>query len=151
MTQITRRELLTAGTVVVVAAGVPLRLALAESEFAAKGLPHRPPTLVPNIDRVAYLGIGRFQSQVGTRFRIQTQLRRATRARLVSVTDLAPRAAHGECFRLLFRTRVHQRIAEQGTYGVSHPQLGRFALFLVPMEEERRVAYCEAVVNRLDG
>lgn len=54
-----------------------------------------------------------------------------------------------ECFSLLFRDTG--RIAlKQGSYLIKHPQLGSFALFLVPMKSNGAGSSYEAVFNRAD-
>jgi len=148
---LTRREVLVAGTAVVVSVGLPMRIAGATGGKRPTPTVVGPEPHVPGIDRVAYFTMARFQASVGTRFHIQTSARRRIRAKLVSVTDLAPGSVNGECFSLLFRTRARRRLLDQGTFEVEHRELGRFALFLVPMERGRRRAFCEAVVNRLQA
>lgn len=69
-------------------------------------------------------------------------------ARLVSIESLgSPGAAPDaeQCFRLLFEAPA--QALPQRTFCVSHPHLGRFALFVSPNDAEGRIV--EAVFNRL--
>jgi hypothetical protein len=66
---------------------------------------------------------------------------------LTRVGDM-PSPQGGECFTLLFRggTRAHT----QDTYALSHPALGKFKLFLVPVGTDKYGAQGYlATINRL--
>lgn len=98
------------------------------------------------------LDLGEFKRCCGQKFRLrgdlgQTVLELLTAARSgPAARDLDP--VH-ECFMLTFR-RVHGAAVSQGTYALSNPSVGRFALFVVPNGDAQR-QYYTAVINRSTG
>ena len=90
-----------------------------------------------------------FAPLVGEDFAFEKSALETTNARLVGVEDLEgmiPGQDREGAFRLLFRSAAGQALAQE-TFSVSHPRLGRFALFVSPNDAEGRVA--EAIFNRL--
>ena len=69
--------------------------------------------------------------------------------RLAEVNDLIGKAGKGESFSLLFRGSANPPL-KQGTYRFTHPNLGAFLLFLVPVGQPLPdgSAHYEAVFNR---
>jgi hypothetical protein len=90
-----------------------------------------------------------FAPLVGHEFAFEKSALENTGARLVSVEALAsklPGQDEEGAFRLVFQTGPEDSL-ETRTFSVSHPKLGRFALFVSPNDAEgRRV---EAIFNRL--
>lgn len=90
-----------------------------------------------------------FLPLVGEEFRFESGPFEAKPARLVRVAAAGQGASQVESegvFRLEFEPAVAGTIAQE-TYTVTHPALGRFALFVSPNDGEGRVV--EAVFNRL--
>lgn len=154
-----RRELLrgTGALVAVSALGAGGALGLLESpdEALAAGL-----TVEPSGElfaALAALSYASFAPAVGTPFRLRDDTGRSILTRLVRAEAInspvsasaAPAAAGGECFRLEFESRSRTRRFGQGTYRVSHRDLGRFALFLVPAGETNGRPHLQAIINRL--
>jgi len=132
-----RREFLKRGTLVALAAGVPL--ALTEK---ASGM---------GTSKVAGLNMAAFKSQLGTNFSINHQSSKV-KIKLVDVTNFASRkqtAAGKEGFSLLFRG-PQEATLKQDTYLIEHEQLGMFSFLVVPVRtKDTRAPHYEAVINRL--
>lgn len=132
-----RREFLKRGTLVALAAGVPLALtekALGTTKSTAAGL-----------------NLASFKSQLGTSFQINYQASKV-KITLVDVANFASRkqaAAGKEGFSLLFRGPKEMPL-KQDTYLIEHEQLGMFSFLVVPVgtKDTRNLQY-EAVINRL--
>ena len=97
------------------------------------------------------ISFAEFQSAVGSRFSILRRSNDSVRLELVEA-KLAP--AHfatrqsSESFSLLFR-KHGAAVLSQDTYSFDHPRLGRFDLFIVPVNRRDAGARCyEAVFNR---
>ena len=132
-----RREFLKRGTLVALAAGVPL--ALTENAFGTtKSTP-------------AGLSMASFKSQLGTNFQINHQASKV-KIKLVDVANFASRkqtAAGKEGFSLLFRG-PQETTLKQDTYLIEHEKLGMFSFLVVPVRtKDTRAPYYEAVINRL--
>lgn len=131
-----RREFLKRGTLVALAAGVPL--ALTEKAFG-------------NAKTAAGLNMASFKSQLGTSFQINYQASKV-KFTLVGVANFASRketAAGKEGFSLLFRG-PQEATLKQDTYLIEHEQLGMFSFLVVPVgANDKRAPRYEAVINRL--
>lgn len=132
-----RREFLKRGTLVALAAGVPLGLteiALGTTKSTAAGL-----------------NMASFKSQLGTSFQINHQASKV-KITLVDVANFASRkqaAAGKEGFSLLFRGPKETTL-KQDTYLIEHEQLGMFSFLVVPVgTKDTRGPHYEAVINRL--
>ena len=132
-----RREFLKRGTLVALAAGVPL--ALTEKAFGTTK------------STAAGLNMEAFKSQLGTSFHINHQASKVN-FKLVDVTSFASRkqtAAGKEGFSLLFRGPKETAL-KQDTYLIEHEQLGMFSFLVVPVgTKDARGPHYEAVINRL--
>jgi cytochrome bd-type quinol oxidase subunit 2 len=135
----TRREFLKRGTLMALAAGVPL--ALTEK---ASGM-------VNATSQTAGLTLAAFKSQLGSSFFINNENGKV-KTRLVAVTSFATRkqtAAGKEGFSLVFRGPQDATL-NQDTYLIEHEELGMFSFLIVPVwARDARSAYYEAVINRL--
>lgn len=97
----------------------------------------------------AALSRSSFTPLVGQDFAFEKSALETANVRLVGVEDLEgmlPGQDREGAFRLVFRGAEGQALGQQ-TFSVSHPRLGRFALFVSPKDAEGRVA--EAIFNRL--
>jgi uncharacterized protein DUF6916 len=131
-----RREFLKRGTLMALAAGVPLSLTEKASGMSTKA---------------AGLNMASFKSQLGTTFLINHQASKV-KITLVDVSDFASRkqsAAGKEGFSLLFRGPKEATLA-QDTYLIEHELLGMFSFLVVPVGiKNTRAPHYEAVINRL--
>lgn len=136
-----RRDFLKRGTVVALAAGVPLTMA--QKAFGAERSPS---------SAASSLSKEHFLTQLNKRFVIgqgQTQVT----TELVNVSDIkpakggvAPRRG-GEGFTLTFKG---ERGLLQDTYMIENAKLGKFSMFIVPVNKQAdSIVTYEAVVNRL--
>ena len=132
-----RREFLKRGTLMALAAGVPL--SLTEKAFGTTK------------STAAGLNMAAFKSQLGTSFHINHQASKVN-FKLVDVTSFASRkqtAAGKEGFSLLFRGPKETTL-KQDTYLIEHEQLGMFSFLVVPVGTKGAHApHYEAVINRL--
>lgn len=136
-----RRSFLKNGTLVALAAGVPLGL-------AEKVVP-RNAIATP----AAGLGLTQagFEAQLNTKFLINEGSAKVE-VKLVEVTGLRSLkviAREKEGFSLLFRGSQATNLKQQ-TYLIEHPKLGLFSFLIVPvMSKDESARYYEAVINRL--
>ena len=93
----------------------------------------------------SYLRLATYAPLVGSSFRIQREGERRFTAKLVSAERIQ---GDGEAFSLLFRGGAP---TEQSTYTLSHPSVGSFPLFLVPVGARRKSQDLQAVVYRIAG
>ena len=132
-----RREFLKRGTLMALAAGVPL--SLTEKAFGTTK------------STAAGLNMAAFKSQLGTSFHINHQASKVN-FKLVDVTSFASRkqtAAGKEGFSLLFRGPKETTL-KQDTYLIEHEQLGMFSFLIVPVRtRDTSAAHYAAVINRL--
>lgn len=135
-----RRDFLKKGSLVALAAGVPMSVAgkvsaNALSDAAASGF---------------HLNQADFAAQLNTKFEIGTKPVKIA-ANLVAVSDLPSKTPERrrEGFSLLFKAD-RTRLLKQNTYVLNHNKLGTFSLLLVPMasKDDSSIHY-EAVINRL--
>ena len=134
-----RREFLKRGTLMALAAGVPL--SLTEKAFG----------MGTQTSTTAGLTLTSFKSQLGTSFFISNETA-TVKTTLVSVKSFASRkqtAAGKEGFSLLFRGPKEATL-KQDTYLIEHEQLGMFSFLVVPVgTKDTRAPHYEAVINRL--
>ena len=133
-----RRDFLKRGTLMALAAGVPLSLTERASGMSTSS-------------SAVGLNMAAFKSQVGTNFVINNQASKV-KFTLVNVNDFASRkqsAAGKEGFSLLFRGPQENRL-DQNTYLIEHKELGMFSFLVVPVRtRDTRAPHYEAIVNRL--
>ena len=100
----------------------------------------------PNaVTDIASLTRSRFLPCVGDEFLFETRPLEHKRVKLAKVEALGQGDPHEGRFRLLFEAAGGGLVQE--TYTVSHPALGRFALFVSPNDAQGRVI--EAIFNRV--
>jgi hypothetical protein len=158
---ISRRKFLMAGSAVALAAGFPLKNALtsAQQQNIASPSPRQNSAKEGTgaLSKTRAAGLATFtkvvfMAQVNTTFRLQTKLAKPVDMRLIEVKDTGPipdqQKSGKECFSLVFRGQPGLR---QNTYMIEHAALGKFALLLVPVGQDRKGSYYEAVVNRLNS
>lgn len=135
-----RRDFLKTGSLVALAAGVPMGLAekvMGREHFAfSSGL---------GLSKAA------FMAQLNTDFLI-SDAGATSRVKLVSVKDL-PRVqsfdSKKEGFSLLFRGEQISPL-KQNTYLIEHSRLGTFSFLLVPvMTKDKSAPHYEAIINHL--
>jgi len=133
-----RRNFIKTGTMVALAAGVPLgiaeKVAVASSGSSASG----------NV-----LNKAAFENALNTKFLINVN-RSKVSVKLVEVQDLgSERTGRREAFSLTFRGEDLKSL-NQNTYVIEHERLGTFSFLLVPMgRDDRDRPRYEAVINRL--
>lgn len=137
-----RRDFLKKGTIVALAAGVPLSLVQRAAGNTAPASP-----VAPEI----FQGLTKadFAAQLNTEFLVNKVPGQVT-LKLVSVTDLMGREQFSdkEGFSLMFRGELNA--LDQKTYLIEHPTLGQFSFLIVPvMGNRNRKQHYEAVINRL--
>jgi hypothetical protein len=150
---ISRRKFLGTGSLVVLAAGLPVQaLAKGVGETGSKSnsLAAGRASL-----EAARLNSEAFARCLNTKFRVQKRNSHAAILKLVEVShwqsgsSRSRDAATGrECFSVMF-LGAHNAQLDQDTYAVEHESLGSFQLLIVPMGETRQGLYYEAVFNRL--
>jgi hypothetical protein len=147
---ITRRKFLQAGTLVALAAAMPLR---ATAQQIRKGNDGNPIDQSKDVaaDPLSTYTRSTFSSYLNSIFRLYTGYSTIDVA-LVEVKDLAPGAntaqTGAECFSLLFRGG--SVALKQNTYRIEHPSLGTFPLFLTPgTADDNGAQSFVAIINRL--
>jgi hypothetical protein len=137
-----RRDFLKKGTIVALAAGVPLSLVQRAAGNSALASP---------VASELYAGLSKadFAAQLNTDFLVNKAPGQVA-LKLVSVTDLMghEQFSNKEGFSLLFRGEPNALV--QNTYQIEHPALGQFSYLIVPvMGNRNRKQQYEAVINRL--
>ena len=135
-----RREFLKRGTLMAIAAGVPLSLT---QKASAAGLTAS--------SSESNLSLAAFKSQLDTTFLIINKGSKL-KLKLIDVTNLASRkqsSAGKEGFSLVFQG-PRESVLKQNTYVIEHEQLGTFSFLLVPVKLKNQTnPNYEAVINRL--
>ena len=134
-----RRDFLKKGSLVALAAGIPL--SLVENVMAKE------PLAAPE-----GLGLSKaaFRAQLNTDFLVNDGTAKR-KVRLFAVEDLSQSNKFGngkEGFSLLFRGDQTSRLV-QNTYFIEHARLGSFSFLLVPMRNSKGAPHYEAIVNHL--
>src|SRR4030095_13727936 len=149
---ISRRRFIKSGSLVVLSAGLPLKV--------AAELLNRPGALVeagasgPTTTNGSKLNLSTFSKFVKTDFQLSGPGVATIRARLVEVRDLKSQEKgsvnekSNECFSTVFVASASAPLG-QGTYTVEHSSLGKFSMFLVPSRRSPNGIQYEAVFNRL--
>ena len=134
-----RRAFLKQGTLMALAAGVPLALTEKVSLMGT------------STSKTAGLTFASFKSQLGTSFLINHDTGKV-KTTLVDIASFASRkqtAAGKEGFTLLFRG-PRDTTLKQDTYLIEHEELGLFSLLIVPVRtKETSAPDYAAVINRL--
>ena len=146
---LSRRKFLRAGTLVAIAAGLPMKT-LADTLSQPSSL------LSTNFHPNADLSLNRetFSRYLNTKFSFALGDAKAVAVKLVEVSNLTPKtaklsAANGkECFSAVF-IGSHKTPLRQETYVVTHESMGKFAMFVVPVGGNKEGVHYEAVFNRL--
>ena len=135
-----RRDFLKRGTLMAVAAGVPLGLA---EKASGLGL--------TETSQKTGLQLASFKSQLGSNFMIHNEGSKV-RVKLIDVANLASakQAQTGkEGFSLVFKG-PGDTLLKQNTFVIEHDKLGKFSFLLVPIRFKNNSApHYEAVVNHL--
>ena len=137
-----RRDFLKKGTIVALAAGVPLSLVQRAAGNSALA-----PPVVPEL--YSALTKAAFESVLNTDFLVSKAPGQVT-LKLVSVADLVgcEEFSKKEGFSLMFRGELNALV--QKTYRLEHPELGQFSFLIVPvMGSRNRKQHYEAIINRL--
>lgn len=133
-----RREFLKRGSLMALAAGIPL--GVGEKALGMEAIP-------------AGVGLSKaaFESQLNTKFLINQEAAKVA-VTLVNVTNLASKKetkTGKEGFSLVFRGPKETAL-QQNTYVIEHETLGMFSFLIVPIRtRDDRAAHYEAVINRL--
>lgn len=134
-----RREFLKRGSLMALAAGVPLSFTKVASGMGT------------TTSAATGLDLDSFESQLGTTFLINQEGAKV-HVKLVHVTNFASAKqteAGKEGFSLLFRGPKETTL-KQGTYLIEHGALGKFSFLIVPVgTKDTRAPHYEAVINRL--
>lgn len=136
-----RRDFLKRGTVVALAAGVPITVA--ENVLGAERSPS---------SATAFLNKEQFMAQLNKKFVI-SEGKQQIATKLIDVADIklpknvSPRRGK-EGFTLTFEG---ERGLRQNTYTIENTKLGKFSMFIVPVSIDNDTASVryEAVINRL--
>ena len=140
-----RRKFLQTGSLVALAAGLPLKGA-ARSFAGENSLFNFAGTNPGLTSSGQMLDMATFKRSLQTNFLLTSGLKSAT-VKLVDVSDSRKgnaKSSNKECFSLLFYASKSVKL-QQDTYNVKHAALGEFKMLVVPVGG----IYYEAVFNRL--
>ena len=138
-----RRDFLKKGSLVALAAGIPLSVA---GKVMAK-------EALASSNGLGSLGLSKaaFKSQLNTEFLVNDGAAKR-KVRLFAVEDLSQSDKFGngkEGFSLLFRGDETSRLV-QNTYFIEHARLGSFSFLLVPiLTRDKTAPQYEAIINHL--
>ena len=137
-----RRGFLKKGSLVVLAAGVPMGLV---EKIVARG------TDTPS--KTLGLTEAEFRRELNTSFVVKQGTRKIS-VKLVAVNDIRrkeTRKLDKECFALRFRGN-HANFLKQNTYVIEHKNLGEFSFLLVPIGvNDKSAPYYEAIINHVNA
>ena len=88
-----------------------------------------------------------FTQHANTKFQVMLDENTAVELELVSISELKLHPRQEE-FSLEFRGPLNMFLG-QGLRNFEHEQMGKFELFIVPVEQDAQGFYYEAVFNRL--
>lgn len=88
-----------------------------------------------------------FTRHAGTNFHVQADEHTVVELELAEVSEIKQYPQQEE-FSLVFRGPL-EAFLDQGARSFTHDQMGQFELFLVPIRQDERGFYYEAVFNRL--
>jgi hypothetical protein len=88
-----------------------------------------------------------FTKHLESKFQVRIETGPSVELTLIEVSELKMLPGQ-EHFSILFRG-PGEVFLSQGTFLVEHEDLGRFALFVVPISQDEQGYYYEAVFNRL--
>jgi hypothetical protein len=135
-----RRDFLKRGTLMAVAAGVPLALTEKASAFGLE-----------ETSQKQGLKLAAFKSQLGSNFMIHNEGSKVS-VKLIDVTNLASAKdtqTGKEGFSLVFKG-PGGNVLKQDTFVIEHAKLGKFSFLLVPIRFKNNSApHYEAVINHL--
>lgn len=148
---LSRRKFLKAGTLVILSAGVPLKVVAGKSpDPLGSNLLSRSP-----LDDARSLTLAAFSAQLNTAFRVAAEGSKALSLELIEVNDLRTAAVKQsaamvgrECFSTIFLGPRHLPL-KQNAFAFEHRTLGKFNLLLVPIGYGKQGRLYEAVFNRL--
>ncbi|HBB87032.1 MAG TPA: hypothetical protein DC047_05405 [Blastocatellia bacterium] len=142
---VNRRQFIKTGTLVAVAAGIPLKVAAETFNQPNSSASVLAAPVSPLHGASSHFDMATFAQQLNTNFRLSHSGKTAV-VKLVEVKDWRddPAKKTGrECFSLVFSGPSS---LIQNTYSVDHGTLGSFSLLVVPSAEGKRY---EALFNRL--
>lgn len=151
---VSRRKFLKTGTMVGLAAVIPMKSAFAQTEAGKQELFKVPAESQADLlDR--FLNEETFSLYVNTRFRVHTSPFTAINLELINVkrweqSSKAPSAGSAklDCFSVVFRG-PRNVVLESRTYRVDHDQMGSFDLFIAPVDDHKKLRRYQAVFNRV--
>jgi hypothetical protein len=143
---LSRRKFLKAGTLVAIAAGIPLKVLGAQTITQSSAF-------LPTNGRLnAGMGLSRevFARQLNTEFSFSHKNLAGVGVKLIEVNDLTPKTATSgkECFGVVFVGPSNTPL-RQDTYRVTHKSLEKFEMLVVPIASRKEGMYYEAIFNRL--
>jgi hypothetical protein len=153
---ISRRRFLGTGSLVALTAGFPLK-ALAEEAGAIERRGSKSKSFPASGVSLEAVGLNSeaFSRCLNTKFRVHKRNADAAILKLVEVkhwqsgSSRSRNATTGrECFSVMLLGSRNTQL-RQDTYAVEHESLGKFQLFIVPMNESKQGLHYEAVFNRL--
>lgn len=148
---ISRRKFMKAGTLVLLSAGVPLKVVAEQitTPIASNSLS------AAHMGSLHLLTEAVFAAQLKTTFRVRAGGAGAVDLKLVEVNDLrsaavkeSPALRGRECFSIIFQGPRKAPLA-QNTYTLEHGALGKFPVLIVPVGESEQGLKYEAIFNRL--
>jgi hypothetical protein len=149
---VSRRNFLKAGGIVILAAGIPLKVVAGKSPdpLGTKVSP------ASSFGRTDLLTHATLSDQLNTVFRVVQGGSEVVKVELREVNDLrtatvkkSTAMARKECFSTIF-VGPSRTPLKQNTYAVEHQALGNFSILLVPLgQNQQGLLVYEAVFNRL--
>jgi hypothetical protein len=148
---ISRRKFITAGTMIALTAGIPLKAVAFSTTQESGSATGTQPLPQVKADPIFDYTKAIFAAQLNSSFQLQSKRVKPVVVKLTQVNDVGPvpdqRVTGRECFSLVFTTRAK---LPQDTYMVEHAALGKFALFIVPVGKGKVDREYEAVINRMN-
>jgi hypothetical protein len=151
---VSRRNFLKGGTLVILSAGIPLKLSMlanaqrrnASASVTSSGfqIPY-----ASQRDPLYYLKSSSFSPYLNDTFRFRAQSGKAVSVKLFKVTDFkkSTDVVSEDSFSLVFRGPSNQPL-KQNIYTIEHAALGNYTLLATPIvSRDKRAMYYEVIIN----
>lgn len=151
---VSRRKFLKAGTMVSLAAVIPVKSSFARQSGGGQQELFRIPA-GSHADPLDILTEETFSLYVNTQFRIYTSPLTVIKVELIKVKrwehPSQPKSANApqlDCFSVVFRGPRNVAL-DSRTYKVEHDQMGSFEIFISPVDDRKKLRRYQAVFNRV--
>ena len=146
---VNRRKFLKTGSIVAIAASLPIKVAANALEKTNKPT-NAVATPPPPVSAIPGFSMESFAKHLNSKFIVSDSNAKRTVMKLTEIKNWKKDSnnTRGECFSLVFST-MNRNELRQNTYAFQHRTLGSFELLVVPAGKNGNTYHYEALFNRL--